>query len=126
MVSLIDLVNVIEKELPELNVYPLEYPISSPTEAVLVDMDSTNPAMSGVFTMNVQFKVREKHPSLGEATSYKIRNVLEHKTNFALGQLQVIMVQSQNPVPLYMGKDTDGSYLYSNNFRFLMNEGGKQ
>lgn len=125
MISLIDIVKMLESELPELNVYPLEYPLNSPIEGVIVDMNSNNAATAGVFNLNVQFKVRESHPSLGESTSYKIRNLLENKTDFPLGDLQVIMVKSQNPVPLYVGKDSDSNYLYSNNFNFKMNEGGQ-
>lgn len=124
MVSLIDVVRLIKSELPELNVYPLEYPLKSPTNAVLVDMTGSNPAKADVFTVNIQFKVRDTHPTKGESISFQIRDVLEHKTDFQLGDVQVIMVQSQNPVPLYMGKDNDGNYLYSNNFKFMMNEGG--
>jgi hypothetical protein len=124
VVSLIDIVRLLRNQFPSLNIYPLEYPLNSPDNAVLVDMQSTNPAKAGVFSVNVQLKVRETHPTLGEATSYQLRSFLENKTNFTLGEVQVIMVQSVNPVPLYMGKDGSGRYLYSNNFRFIMNEGG--
>jgi hypothetical protein len=117
---------MLESELPELNTYPLEYPLNSPNNAVLVDMQSNNPASAGLFALNVQFKVRETHPSKGEATSYQIKNVLDHRTDIQLGGLQVVLVQSVNPVPLFMGKDSNGNYLYSNNFRFLMNEGGNK
>ena len=126
MVSLLDIVRMLESELPELNTYPLEYPLNSPKSAVLVDMQSTNPASAGLFALNVQFKVRETHPATGEAISYQIRNLLNNRTDIQLGGLQVVLVQSVNPVPLYMGKDSTGNYLYSNNFRFLMNEGGNK
>lgn len=120
---LIEIVRLMRTQFPELNIYPLEYPLKAPDDAVLVDMQSSNPALSGVFDVNVQFKVREVHPSLAEETSYKIKGFLDNKTDFLVGSVQVVMVQSVNPVPLYMGKDGTGLYLYSNNFRFKINEG---
>lgn len=127
MISLIDVVRMIKAEVPNLvNVYPLEYPLDSPTESILVDMNGNNPSIAGVFTLNIQIRVRATHPTRGEELSYQIRNVLENKTNFTLGNLQVIMVKSQNPVPLFLGKDESDSYLYSNNFQFRMNEGGNK
>lgn len=123
MVRLIEIVRLMRTQFPELNIYPLEYPLKAPDNSVLVDMQSNNPAISGVFDVNIQFKVREVHPSLAEETSYKIRDFLENKTDFLVGSVQVVMVQSVNPVPLYMGKDATGLYLYSNNFRFKINEG---
>lgn len=123
MVSLIDVVRFLRTEFPELNIYPIEYPLNSPVNSCLVDIQGNGVAKAGVFTAIVQIKVRDDHPSKAEATSYQFRNLLEKKTNFMLGGVQVVMVQSQNPIPLYMGKDGDGYYLYSNNFRFMINEG---
>lgn len=120
---LIEIVRIMRTQFPELNIYPLEYPLKAPDNAVLVDMQSNNSALSGVFDVNVQFKVREVHPSLAEETSYKIKDFLENKTDFLVGSVQVVMVKSVNPVPLFMGKDATGLYLYSNNYRFKINEG---
>ncbi|MGG0487254.1 minor capsid protein [Priestia aryabhattai] len=123
MVSLIDVVHLLKTEIPELNVYPLEFPLKSPTSSVVVDMSGNATVKAGVFPINVQIKVREDHPTKGETTSFNIRKLLENKTNFPLGDTQVVLVKSVNPVPLYMGKDTESRYLYSNNFTFTINEG---
>lgn len=122
---LIEIVRLMRTQFPELNIYPLEYPLKAPDNAVLVDMQSNNPALSGVFDVNVQLKVRDVHPSMAEETSYMIKGFLDNKTDFIVGSVQVVMVQSVNPVPLFMGKDATGLYLYSNNFRFKINEGVK-
>lgn len=123
MVSLIEIVRFMENEFTDLNIYPLEYPLDSVESAVVVDMTATTEVKAGVFPLTVQVKVRDVHPSLTEATSFRIREALEAKTNFLLGAVQVVFIRSQNPVPLYMGKDASGNYLYSNNFRFMINEG---
>jgi Bacteriophage minor capsid protein len=123
MVSLIEVVRFLRTEFPELNIYPIEYPLNSPINSNIVEIQANTEIKAGMFPLNVQIKVRDNHPSKSEATSYQFRNLLENKTNFEIGGVQVVMVKSQNPVPLYMGKDLDGSYLYSNNFRFMINEG---
>lgn len=125
MVSLIEVVKFLRTEFPELAIYPLEYPLDSPDNCVVVDMQGTTEAKAGVFPVIVQIKVRDTHPSKAEIVSYKFRELLENKTNFTIGNVQVIFVKSQNPVPLAMGRDANGKYLYSNNFRFMMNEGDK-
>lgn len=125
MVSQIDLVRLLRNELPDLNIYPIEYPLNSPVNSVLITTSSTIEAKADVFPLVVTLRVRDNHPSKAEATSYKLRELFENKTDFMLGSVQVILVKSQNPVPLYLGKDTTGNYLYSNNFRFMINEGVK-
>lgn len=123
MVSLIEIIDFLKKEFPSLNFYPLEYPLNSPSGAVIVEMNANIEVRAGMFPLNVQMKVREDHPSKAEQVSFLLRNILENKTNFMIGKVQIVMVKSQNPVPLYMGKDTSGNFLYSNNFRFIVNEG---
>jgi hypothetical protein len=123
VVSLIDVVHLLKAELPELNVYPLEHPLKSPTSSVVVDWSPNDIAIAGVFDIDVQIKVREDHPTKAEQTSYKIRRFLENKTNFPLGSTQVVLVKSFTPVPIFVGKDTEGRYLYSNTYKFKLNEG---
>lgn len=123
MVSLIDVVHLLKAAMPELNVYPLELPLKSPTSSVVVDMDANQSSVAGVFPVNVQIKVREDHPTKAEQTSFKIRSYLENKTDFPLGDSQVVLVKSVTPIPTYVGKDTESRYLYSNNFTFTLNEG---
>ncbi|MDQ0976614.1 hypothetical protein QFZ31_006666 [Neobacillus niacini] len=123
MVSTIEIVRFLRTEFPELNIFPTEYPLNSPVNSNIVELQANTEAKAGVFPMIVQIKVRDEHPSKAEATSFVFRNLLENKTNFNIGSVQVIMVKSQNPIPLAMGKDINGKYLYSNNFRFMINEG---
>ena len=122
MFRLIELVRFMRAEFPELNIYPIEYPVDAPESSVLIDVRSNNSATAGLYGVNVQFKVRDTHPSKAEETSYRIKKFLEQKTNFQIDTVQVVLVQSTNPVPLYVGRDTTGLYLFSNNFKFTLNE----
>ncbi|WP_324658928.1 phage tail terminator protein [Bacillus cereus] len=123
MVSLIDVVRFLRTEFPKLNIYPLEYPLNAPINSNRVEIQANVEAKASVYPLNVQIKVKDDHPAKAEATSLEFRRVLEDKTNFVIGSVQIVMVKSQNPVPLYMGKDNSGGYLYSNNFKFMINEG---
>jgi Bacteriophage minor capsid protein len=121
---MIDVVHFLQSEFPKLNIYPLEYPLDSPDNSCVVEMQPNTPATAGLFNVNVQIKVRDIHPSKAEATSFEFINKLEDKTNFYINGVQIVFVKAQNPLPLPMGKDVNGKYLYSNNFRFVMNKGG--
>ncbi|WP_353856781.1 minor capsid protein [Bacillus sp. Bos-x628] len=123
MVSTIDMVRYLRTTFPDLLFYPIEYPLNSPTKANLVEIQGNTEAKAGLYPVNIQIKVRDEHPAYAEATSLFIRQDLEEKTNFTVGEVQVVLVKSQNPLPLFMGKDEKGRYLYSNNFRFTINEG---
>jgi hypothetical protein len=124
MVSVIEVVRFLRQEFPDLSIYPIEVPLNAPVGASMVTVQGTTEAKAGMFPMIVQIKVRDEHPALSEATSYKFKELLENKTNFNIGSVQVVLIKSQNPAPLYLGKDEKGRYLYSNNFRFVINEGG--
>jgi len=126
MVSIIDVIRFLRNEFPDLSIYPIEIPLNAPVNASVVSLESPSEATAGMFPMIVQIRVRDEHPSLSEATSYQFKNLLENKTNFNIGDVQIVLVKSQNPVPLYMGKDEKERYLYSNNFRFIVNEGGNK
>jgi Bacteriophage minor capsid protein len=123
VVSTIDVVRFLRTQFPELNFYPIEYPLNSPTNSNLVEIQSNTEALAKSYPAMVQIKVRDDHPAKAEATSLQIRSVLEEMTNINVGQVQVVLIKSQNPMPLSLGKDLDGYYLYSNNFRFMINEG---
>ncbi|MFR7272446.1 minor capsid protein [Streptococcus pneumoniae] len=123
MVSTIEVVRFLRTAFSDLLFYPIEFPLNSPTKAILVEIDGNTEAKAGVYPANIQLKVRDEHPALAEATSLLIRKTLEEKTNFMIGDVQIVLIKSQNPLPLSMGKDATGRYLYSNNFRFIINEG---
>jgi hypothetical protein len=126
MVSIIEIVRFLRQEFPELSIYPVEFPLNAPAGSCMVEVYANTEAKAGTFPITVQIKVRDEHPALSEATSYKFKELLENKTDFNIGSVQVVLVKSQNPIPLNMGKDEKGRYLYSNNFRFIVNEGGNK
>lgn len=123
MLSVIDVLNLVKPIVPTATVYPLEFPVESPDLAVTVDISGSQRAKASVYLINVQIKVRAEHPSISESTSLQIRSALQGMTNFKLNDVQVVFVESINPFPLFIGKDGNNNYLYSTNYRFMINEG---
>lgn len=123
MVSLIDLVKLLKANITGTAFYPLEFPLNSPIDSCVVDVFGTGTVTAGNFNMNVQVKVRAEHPATAEVVCNEINEFLDKKTNYSLGTMQVVMSETNNRIPLPMGKDSNGNYLYSMNFRFIINEG---
>jgi hypothetical protein len=123
MFSIIDIINLIKPITPTAKVYPIEFPVDSPNSAVVIDISSTQRPIAKSYSLNVQVKVRDEHPSKCESTSLLIRSELAKTTNVKLNGVQVVLIEPINPYPMYIGKDGNSNYLYSINFRFLINEG---
>lgn len=124
MFSLIDLKHLFESAFPTLTVNVLEFPVEGVISAIAISMDSSSKPVADTYSVNVQVQIRDDHPMKCEKTSQDIRKYLQNKTNISLGSAQVVLIQPVNPVPLYLGKDGNGNYLYSNNYTFIINEGG--
>ncbi|HDR8302778.1 TPA: hypothetical protein QC153_002131 [Bacillus cereus] len=122
MFSITDVTNLVKQGLTGYTVYPLEFPINSPVTSAYISLYSSSRSKAGVSPITVQIVVRDTHPSKSEATSFRLRDFLQNKTNFQLGQVQVIQAEAQS-FPLFLGKDASGNYLYSNNYKFILNEG---
>ncbi|WP_242278583.1 minor capsid protein [Bacillus cereus group sp. BfR-BA-01313] len=122
MFSITDVTNLVKQGLTGYTVFPLEFPINSPVTSAYISLYSSSRSKAGVSPITVQIVVRDTHPSKSEATSFKLRDFLQNKTNFQLGQVQVIQAEAMS-FPLFIGKDASGNYLYSNNFKFILNEG---
>jgi hypothetical protein len=123
MISVIDVVNLVKSVSPTARVYPLEFPVDSPDLAIVVSVTGSTKATAKVYPLNVQIKVRADHPAIAESTSIQLRADLQKKTNVSLGNVQVVFIEPINPFPLYVGKDGNSNFLYSTNYRFMINEG---
>ncbi|HEF5065824.1 phage tail terminator protein [Bacillus paramobilis] len=123
MFSIVDVTNLVKQGLTGYSVFPLEFPINSPVTSAYVSLFSSSRSEAGVSPITVQIVIRDTHPAKSEAASFKLRDFLQNKTDLKLGQVQVIQIEAQS-FPLYLGKDASGDYLYSNNYRVLINEGG--
>ncbi|MGN4692287.1 phage tail terminator protein [Bacillus cereus group sp. MYBK215-1] len=123
MFSITDVTNLVKQGLTGYTVFPLEFPTNSPITSAYISLFSSSRSEAGVSPITVQIVIRDTHPAKAEAASFKLRDYLQNKTNFNLGQVQVIQAEAQS-FPLYLGKDASSNYLYSNNYRFLLNEGG--
>ena len=119
MFSVIEIVNLLEEGL-EGNFYPLVFSHKSPDASSQIITSSSTPIVGSVGRMNVQIITRDVHPSLAEAKANEIRSYLNDRTDFLLNDVQVVYVQSQNIVPLYIGTDENKRHLFSMNYNFIL------
>jgi hypothetical protein len=122
MLSAIDVVNLVKNIRPNDKVYPLEYPVDSPDLAIVVTVTNSSKATAGMYPLHVQVKVRSEHPSKAETTCLSIRTALEELRDIRVGNVQIVFIEPTNPFPIYIGKDGNANYLFSNNYRFIINE----
>jgi hypothetical protein len=123
MASILDSVKLLRTNLPNYTFYPLEFPIDSPDDAVCLDLYGQGRASAGVATLQLQIRTRSAHPATGEQMHKDIKAFLNKKTNFTLGDVQVVLAETSSPMPLYAGRDGSSRYLYSSNFTLIINEG---
>lgn len=114
-----DLSQYLASHIPE-TFYPLSFSASSPDECSVVSFTGGNPVSLGLSRVFVQIITRAKHPATAEAKALQIKDFLNNKTNFDVGNSRVVFVSAQNPMPLYLGTDENGRYKYSLNYLFLM------
>lgn len=100
-------------------VYPLAFPASSPVEGMIVEVGQGANTRGSVYDTTLTITVRAGHPSRGEEISQDVKKKLHNLTNVKVGDMEFILIKSQEILPSYLGKDTEGNYFYMNNFRVL-------
>jgi hypothetical protein len=123
MASVLDVVKLLRTNLPKVTFYPLEFPIDSPDDAACIEVYGQGRASAGVANLQLDIRIRASHPASAEAIHNDITDFLDKKTNFILGDVQVVLVETTSPMPLYAGRDGSSRYLYSSNFTLITNKG---
>jgi ABC-type dipeptide/oligopeptide/nickel transport system permease subunit len=119
MISVLEITNLI-KEGVGGNIYPLRFPKQSNDASSIVNVTSSSPINGGVGDVFVQVTTRDNHPAKAEQKANEIRSLLEKRTDFFIGKVQVVFIQSQNTIPLYLGTDENGRDLFSVNYKFIL------
>lgn len=116
--SITDLVNFIRGLGVKAPIYPLAFPASSPVEAMVLEF---NPVSSRGFVHEntLTLTVRAGHPSEGERISQEVIDKLDGLTGQTVGDMDFILIKSQQLLPSYLGRDSDGKHFYMNNFKVL-------
>lgn len=120
MVSNIDLVNLLKDGVGG-EFFPLRFPSDSPDASSQVELSPLGATTGGVGYMNAQIITRDVHPSLAEQKALSIRSYLNDRTDFLITEnVQVVHVQAQSIVPLYIGTDENKRHLFSINYKFIL------
>lgn len=117
--SITDVINFIKGLGIKTPIYPLAFPATSPTEAMIVEM-GTSSNRGSVYDATLTITVRAGHPSEAEKLSLDVIAKLHLLTNQEVAESQIIYIKTQSLLPQYLGKDAEGNHFYMNNFRVLI------
>lgn len=121
MFSVLEITNLIRNGISNVeSIYPLQFPKKSKDASSIVNVTSSSPINGGVGQASVQVITRDKHPANAEKTANEIRSFLEKRTDFFIGEVQIVLVQSENTFPLYIGTDDNERHLFSLNYKFIL------
>ena len=98
----------------------------------LLGMTSTSPARTTSFrisggsiisnkltSIDLTLTNRSGHPAEAESDCYEWAKALNNKTNFKIGDTQIILIRSSN-FPTYLGKYDNGLFYFTVAFSILM------
>jgi Bacteriophage minor capsid protein len=68
----------------------------------------------------IQFLIRAKKESTCETMAFDLYEFFDYKTNFTIGEVQVIMSRGQQASPIYTGTDDNDRHIYSVNMIFTV------
>lgn len=103
-------------------VYPLQFPVNSTDENVVV-VDIINGDIKGsVRDINIQLMYRSKHPSAAEELANTHIELLHNMTNKIQDGWQIILMQCTSPNPFLNGQDDDNYFIYTVTYRLLVSK----
>lgn len=117
--SITDVIGFLKGLGVESPIYPYAFPASSPDEAVIVEVGDGFNSRGSVFDIVLTLTVRAGHPSRGEALSQDVINRLDGLTGQTVGDMDFILIKSQQVLPSYLGVDANGKHFHMNNFKVL-------
>lgn len=114
-----DLVNFIKSEFG-YDCYPNEFPRNRGATMVSALINSGGTTNRNISSPYIQFLVKANHPSEAEDVAFSIFQNLNYRTNFKIGNSEIIQCLSLNASPIYVGKVDETSFGYSLNFQITL------
>jgi len=118
-VSILEIIKMIEQRGITTKIYPLAFPASSPDEAMIVETSQSFTNRGSVYEGTITITVKATHPSRAEQLSKDLNTSLHLLTDLDVGDMQIIMIKSLNPIPAFLGKGKGNEFYYMNNFQVL-------
>lgn len=110
-------------EILGFKIYAINFPDYKEGTYAKIEITSGVQEAGGVCDFNIQFMVKAEHPSKAEGVVLNILNKLDMVTNkdFAEGTYQLILSKAISPQPYYVGETENGEFIFSIDFRLLVN-----
>lgn len=120
MISLLELFS----SILGYKVYPINFPEYEKGDFVKLEITSGVQEAGGVYDFNIQFMSKSQHPSDSERISLDIIDKLDMLTNkdFGNGVYQLILAKATSPQPYYVGETETNEFIFSTDFRLLVNK----
>lgn len=103
-----------------LPLYPLAFPDKAAKNSIIVEtsggLDSRGEIESFILTLTV----RADHPSKAEKDAIEINDKLKNLTNKYIKETQVVLVKTQQKLPVFVGKDENNNFYYELNYTVLV------
>lgn len=105
-------------------VYVLNFPEYQEGTFIKLEITSGVQELGGVYDFNIQLMVKSQHPSEGERVALDTIDKFDMLTNtdFGGGKYQLILSKATSPQPYYVGESDVGEYIFSTDFRLLVNK----
>ena len=114
MFAIMDVLDLLEEKFPAYTFVPNSFKRVSPDDCIVVLINGGKYTKQ-VGTPSIQFLVRNTKEQLAEKIAYELFNFFNYRTNFKIGNVQVIMSKGQQAAPLYTGMDDSDRHIYSVN-----------
>lgn len=118
--SIKDIINFIKGLGVTTPIYPLGFPASSPVEAMMVELGQGASYRGSVADITLTITGRAKHPQRSEKASQEVMDKLHLLTDQTVGDKQIILIKSQQIMPMFVGRDAEDNHYYMTNFKVLI------
>lgn len=119
-VSVQGFIDLIKDQGITTDIYPIEFPAGAPKDAMLIELSDAFTSRGSVYDGTLSITVRAKHPERAEQLAMDVSKKLHNLTDKTVGDLQIIMLKSLNPLPAFVGRVKGNEYYYMVNFQVLL------
>ncbi|MGE6629609.1 hypothetical protein [Bacillus sp. NPDC077027] len=103
-------------------VYPLAFPADAPNRAYMLETGQGFGSRGSVNDVVWTVTMKAEHPNQSESMGKRLIDLLDRKTDLLLGENQIIYIKSQQLIPDFLGKSSEGSYYHMVNFKVLVSD----
>jgi hypothetical protein len=111
-----DLKNYVETHIPYKYVMNM-FHTETPDNCCVVILGSAGRSTRTIGSLQFQFIVRNADPELAEDIAFKLHQHFNNKSNYTIGDTQIVLSIGQQTVPLFTGTDESGRHIYSVNIQ---------